>query len=201
MGRRVVALVAAAASVLAAVVVLAFQVHATKETVVPPEAGQAARGGGQEPERAQATKQAGRPVAIAESHARSEPTRPTRQPPAQPAARGASEASESADEPPPRPSLGGTFYPPDLPPRASPAMLEKRRAVTEAYDVGDYEAAFRNAEEFLPLQPDNEYVKRVAAVAACALGDEASARKHYRDMNEGNQRLIEARCSRFGVNF
>src|SRR6266511_778205 len=101
MGRRVVALVAAAASVLAAVVVLAFQVHATKETVVPPEAGQAARG--------------------------------------------ASEASESADEPPPRPSLGGTFYPPDLPPRASPAMLEKRRAVTEAYDVGDYEAAFRNA--------------------------------------------------------
>lgn len=90
--------------------------------------------------------------------------------------------------------------PTDLPPDASPELVEKRNMVSDAYDHGDFEAAFRHAEDFLHLQSDNVYIKRVAAVSACALGDQAAALKHYQELTEANKRIIQLRCSRYGVN-
>ena len=89
--------------------------------------------------------------------------------------------------------------PQDLPADTPPEMVEQRRAVSDAYDTGDYEAAFRGAQEFLRFQADNEYVQRVAAVSACAIGDESSARMHYEHMNDSNQRIVQVRCRRYGI--
>lgn len=90
--------------------------------------------------------------------------------------------------------------PQDLAADTPPEMVEKRRAVSDAYDTGDYETAFRSAQDFLRFQADNEYVQRVAAVSACAIGDESSARMHYEQMNESNQRIVQVRCRRYGIN-
>jgi hypothetical protein len=89
--------------------------------------------------------------------------------------------------------------PSDLPADASSELIERRYVVSDAYDHGDFEAAFRASEDFLHLQPDNPYVKRVAAVSACALGNQSAALKHYQETTEGNKRIIKLRCNRYGV--
>lgn len=91
--------------------------------------------------------------------------------------------------------------PSDLPPDSSPELVEKRQAVSDAYDQGDFEGAFRNAEDFLHQQPDDAYVKRVAAVSACAVGNQQAAMKHYQEATEANKRIIKLRCSRYGIDF
>ncbi len=82
----------------------------------------------------------------------------------------------------------------DAPADQSPELVQKRNTVTEAYDHGDFEAAFRASEDFLHQQPDDAYVKRVAAVSACALGNQSAATKHYQEATEANKRIIKLRC-------
>jgi hypothetical protein len=76
---------------------------------------------------------------------------------------------------------------------------ERRRLVGRSYDVGDYEAALDRAAAFLLEQPSDEYVMRVAAVSACALGDEDRARRYYAAASASSRETVARRCRRFGV--
>jgi len=207
MQRRIAALVAAAVAVLGAVVVLFFRVRSDQDVSIPPDALAAARASY---ERGQTARPAPPPVSRTPSIPQPPPAAP--EPEADPAARPASDRrgwrTPSSLQPGVRRSIDResaldretTGKPPaDVPPDANPEVVAKRQAVSDAYDQGDYEAALKSAEEFLGLQPGDPYVKRVAAVAACAIGDEAAARKHYQELGEPNQRIVARRCSRFGV--
>ena len=87
-----------------------------------------------------------------------------------------------------RPTPGGQ------PSDETPELTQKRNTVSDAYDHGDFETAFRAAEDFLHQQPDDAYVKRVAAVSACAVGNQTAAMKHYQEAAEANKRIIKLRC-------
>jgi hypothetical protein len=202
MQRRVVALLIGAAAVLVLVVVLFVRVRATATPpVVSPAdviaASSAAAAAPATPRSPLAPPQA-RPRGIGDAPA--EAGRADQSP-----AEVGSRASAGARA---RARMGGDGdaegergnLPQDLPADTPPEMVEKRRAVSDAYDTGDYETAFRGAQEFLRFQADNEYVQRVAAVSACAIGDESSARMHYEQMNESNQRIVQVRCRRYGIN-
>ena len=202
MQRRIGALAAAAVAVLGAVVVLFIRVNAEPDTAVSDQALREAKAAFERSSRAPATPAPAPSI----PPPRPKPTAPVDDP-----AGAAARAGESEQRPPRLPPTrasglrregrdrgpGGT--PSDLPPDATPEVVEKRHVVSDAYDRGDFEAAFRHAQDFLHLQPDNVYVKRVAAVSACALGDQAAALKHYQEATEANKRIIALRCRRYGV--
>ena len=205
MQRRVVALLIGAAAVLVLVVVLFFRVRS------------AANAPAMSPADLVAASHATHPEGH-ESAAASPPSSPLAPPKPRPPRIGGAHEEASTDDSPAevgsRASAGarararlrreegeGGDLAQDLPADTPPEMVEKRRAVSDAYDTGDYETALRNAQEFLRFQAENEYVQRVAAVSACAIGDEASARVHYQQMSDSNQRIVQVRCRRFGINF
>ncbi|HTE54611.1 MAG TPA: hypothetical protein VK698_27345 [Kofleriaceae bacterium] len=215
MQRRVVALLVGAAAVLIMVVVLFVRVRAAARApaVTPSDLAAASRAGHEGDSRPGAASSHGRaPLA---SEQRAAPTLPESGAPSdQPelgsraleGARAAERArrAEGGEQEGEGQRQAGEAAPgatPDLPADAPPEMIEKRRAVSDAYDTGDYEGALRSAEEFLRFQADNAYVQRVAAVSACAVGDESSARVHYQQMSESNQRIVQVRCRRFGITF
>jgi hypothetical protein len=45
------------------------------------------------------------------------------------------------------------------------------------------------------------YLKRVAAVSACAIGDASSARAYYEQLDAAEQGIVSSRCDRHGVSF
>lgn len=202
MQRRVVALLIGAAAVLILVVVLFVRVRAvaTPPVVSPAEVIAASRAASPGPA-------ATRPSPLAPPRARGgvgdPPDQGARadQIPVEVGARavaGARARARLTGDEDPEGERGN--LPRDLAADTPPEMVEKRRAVSDAYDTGDYETAFRSAQDFLRFQADNEYVQRVAAVSACALGDESSARMHYEQMDQSNRRIVQVRCRRYGIN-
>jgi hypothetical protein len=73
--------------------------------------------------------------------------------------------------------------------------------VRVAYDRGDFESALELAEVFLRDEAGNDYIRRVAVVSACAMGDETAARKHYDASSPRDRRIVAQRCQRYGVEF
>jgi hypothetical protein len=194
MQRRIAALVAAAVAVLGAVVVLFIRVHAEPEPALSEDALREAKAAFERQSR----------VAAAPP-----PSTPSIPPPrvAPPAAEGAqpetaarSNTEREAPRLPPtrasglRRERGAGAQPSD-----DPELASRRQVVSDAYDHGDFEGAFRAAEDFLHLQADDAYVKRVAAVSACAIGNQAAAMKHYQETTEANKRIIKLRCNRYGL--
>lgn len=191
---RTIALAVATAVVLGALVVLFFRVRATQEVTVPEEALARARA------QYQRQSPAARPAPE-----RARTRRPTSSvPPARSRAPDRAPAPSQERDRPRAPAL-----------RSSPAsderseIDEKREAVRDAYDHGDYVTALDHAEDFMEMDvggsPQHRmhvrYVRRVAAVAACALGEEAVARKYHDEMDSADQRVVAKRCERFGFAF
>jgi hypothetical protein len=202
MQRRIAALVAAAAAVLSAVVVLVFRVKAEPDVAVSDQALREAQASF---ERASRVPPPPATPAIPPPTLRSpEPAAPGE---GEPAARQGESERRIPRVPPTMASglrreghdRGASEASSDAPTDQSPELVRKRNTVTEAYDHGDFEAAFRASEDFLHQQPDDAYVKRVAAVSACALGDQNAALKHYQEATEANKRIIKLRCSRYGI--
>lgn len=204
MQRRVVALLIGAAAVLVLVVVLFFRVRAAANTpaVSPADVIATSHAAPGEPAATIPPPGPGSPAqgrAIRIDGTREEVAN-TGESPAEVGSRASAGARARARLRGDGEGEGGNL-PQDLPADTPPEMIEKRRAVSDAYDTGDYETAFRSAEEFLRFQADNEYVQRVAAVSACAIGDESSARMRFQQMSDSNQRIVQVRCRRFGINF
>ena len=203
MQRRNAALVAAAAAVLSAVVVLVFRVKAEPDVAVSDQALREAQASFERASRVPPPPPA-TPAIPPPTLRSAEPEAP---PEGEPAARQGETERRIPRLPPTMASgvrregrdRGASGTPSDLPADASPELIQKRNVVSDAYDHGDFEAAFRASEDFLHLQPDNDYVKRVAAVSACALGDHNAALKHYQEASEANKRIIKLRCNRYGV--
>ncbi len=199
MQRRIAALVAAAATVLGAVVVLFVRVKADPDVAVSDQALREAQA---------SFERASRAPAPPPTPAIPPPTLRSPEPEAaEPAARQGEAERRIPRVPPTRASglrreardRGDGEGSSDAPTDQSPELVQKRNTVTEAYDRGDFEAAFRASEDFLHQQPDDAYVKRVAAVSACALGEQSAATKHYQEATEANKRIIKLRCNRYGI--
>ena len=195
---RVVALGAAAAFVLAAIVVLSIKVRADPE---PPLSDEAVKQALVSNQRSQLGRPA-EPGARAPSVPRPPPEASERRP--VPSLGDVSRPRRSTGDRPwspqsPGPARDGAGRSTGLPPGASPELVAKREAAREAYDHGDYESALSSAEEFLKAQPDDAYIKRIAAVSACATGDDAAARRHYQETTPDNQRIVALRCRRYGI--
>lgn len=89
---------------------------------------------------------------------------------------------------------------PRPPPAAPPgSTMVSQGEVRTAYDRGEFESALELAEKRLRDVPTDDYSKRVAVVAACAIGEEDVARKHYIEMVPRDQPVVAKRCSRYGV--
>lgn len=194
---RTITLAIATVAVFGALVVLFVQVRAPQEIVVPEDALSQARS------RYEFTR-GDVPVPAAFQADRSEAaSRPSRRP----AAGERPDRTSMPATPPAReratpgrlPGRGAPNLPANHPDDTSPALVQKRESVREAYDMGDFESSLTQAEEFLRQDASNAYVKRVAVVSACALGDEAAARRHFEGMNTRDQRVVTKRCQRFGV--
>jgi hypothetical protein len=187
MRRRAVALVAAGVVVLAALVVLRWRVRAPAENaaVAPDNAITAADtengSASDDPPPGQVPVAAARPV-------------PSLRGPAAKAPEGEGGVSTATGESVPAA--------PALPPGAPQEMVILHNAIVDAYERSDFEASFQGAQDFLRRhQPDNVYLKRVAAVSACAIGDPSSARAYYDQLDATEQRIVSARCGRYGVSF
>ena len=186
MQRRVVALVAAAVVVIAALVVLRWRAGAPAENaaVAPAEAIHAAAG-----ESGPAGDDTAGQVPVAA--ARPVPNLPAT---AAKGAEGEGRASAASAESAPAA--------PGLPPGSPPEMVILHNSIVDAYQRSDFEASFQGAQDFLRRhQPDNVYLKRVAAVSACAIGDASSARAYYDQLDAAEQGIVSSRCDRYGVSF
>jgi hypothetical protein len=188
---RTIALIAATVAVLGALLVLFIRVRSAPEIVIPDDALSVARA------RYESIQTGRAPAAFASE--RGAGARPPRRPP----------ASEPASEPGAEPFDGEPIARRSIStvrpaagsgesPVYSPPTGEQER-VRAAYDHGDFEGALELAEQFLRQYPKDPYVKRVAVVAACAMGEEAVARKHYQEMAASDQPIVAKRCSRYGI--
>lgn len=184
---RTIALATATVVVMGALLVLFVRVRSEPEIEVPEEALSMARAAYE-----QARSRAGEPhTAFAAA------TRPSQH--------------TSADEPSVgdrrsrrvevRPASGSPAASPPSAGSGSGSTMVAQNDVRTAYDHGDFESALDLAEKLLRQNPKDEYVKRVAVVAACALGEEAVAQKHYSEMIPRDQPVVAKRCSRYGVQF
>lgn len=193
---RTITLAIATVAVFGALVVLFVQVRAPQEIVIPEDALSQARS------RYEFTR-GDAPAPAAFQADRSEvASRPSRRPAGERPDRPGVPAVPPARErlaPGRLPGRGAPNLPANHPDDASPVLVQKRESVREAYDMGDFESSLTQAEEFLRQDASNAYVKRVAVVSACALGDEAAARRHFEGMNTRDQRVVTKRCKRFGV--
>ncbi|HKE14263.1 MAG TPA: hypothetical protein VKB80_05350 [Kofleriaceae bacterium] len=199
---RVVALGAAAAFVLAAIVVLSIKVRAAAEPALSDEAVKQAMVGYQRSQLGRSAEPGAGSGGRAPSISRPPPEASERRP--VPSLGEVSRPRRSTGDRPwspqsPGPARDGAGSSTGLPPDASPELVAKREAAREAYDHGDYESALSSAEEFLKAKPDDAYIKRIAAVSACATGDEAAARRHFQETTPDNQRIVALRCRRYGV--
>ena len=198
---RTIALVTATVVVVGALLVLFVRVRSEQEIVVPEDALSEARAryerarSGTRGRASESSFQADR----SEMATRPSP-RPSTEEPAAPdqadqtnqTGRRMSSAARAASDSPPAP--------PPAPPASSSGQLTVEQ-VRNAYDHGDFESALDLAERFLSENPKDEYVKRVAVVAACAMGEEAVAQKHYNETIPRDQPVVAKRCRRYGIQF
>jgi hypothetical protein len=192
---RTIALVTATVVVVGALLVLFIRVRSEQEIVVSEDALSEARAR-YERARSGTRERASEPSFQADRSAMA--SRPSQRPPMEePAASdlpmrpGGSATRVASDGPQP---------PPPVPPASSTGQLTVEQ-VRNAYDHGDFESALDLAERFLSENPQNDYVKRVAVVAACAMGEEAVAQKHYNETVPRDQPVVAKRCRRYGIQF
>jgi hypothetical protein len=192
---RTIALVTATVVVVGALLVLFVRVRSDPEIVIPEDALSEARA---RYERAQTGTRGRAPEASFQADRSAVATRPSQRPSMEessasyrPWRPGNSAARTASDSP---------QAPPSLPPPSSSDQLTVEQVRT-AYDHGDFESALDLAERFLSQDPKNDYVKRVAVVAACAMGEEAVAQKHYNETIPRDQPVVAKRCRRYGIQF
>lgn len=189
---RTIALITATVAVVSALLVLFIRVRSEQEIVVPEEALSEARA---RYERAQ-TRTGGRAPEAGASVQAARSAAATRRPARPPV------AEAPAEEPPSRPGTAEAPQPSGRPVSAVTNDTQAERdAVGTAYDHGDFEQALDLAERFLSRHGQDDYVKRVAVVAACALGEEAVAMRHYQEASPRDQPIVAKRCRRYGVQF
>jgi hypothetical protein len=187
MQRRVVGVAAAAVVVLAAVLVLRWQVRGPARSVaVAPE--KTIPAAGPEPAPAMDDHLAGRPPVAAPRSPRNLRAAAAKPPDGE----GGGRAGTGKREP------AGSALPPDAPQE----VVILHNSILDAYERADFEASFEGAQDFLRrIQPDNAYLKRVAAVSACGIGDASSARYYYDQLDAAEQRVVAGRCGRYGITF
>lgn len=189
--------------VLGGLLVLFFQVRAEPELEVPAEALSQARAQYERSQRGSEAFQADRGAAT---------NRLPRPPGAEPAMPGATTGltgdttGSTGDEPPVRrPAIrrsvsnvrpAGEAQAPGDPGQSSD---DAKEPVRTAYEQGDFATALEQAQKYLEQFPGDGYVQRVAGVSACAVGEEAIARKYYALMTATDQSIVSRRCNRYGV--
>lgn len=176
---RIIGLGTAAVLVLGAMLVLFFQVRSDADIEVPEDALSQARA---HYERSRIATGARDAPEARRADRGAVATRPSR-PPERPAA---------VDRPPRR------GRPSPSPPSQTMVPLDDVRA---AYDRGDFESALELAELFLRDEADNDYIRRIAVVSACAMGEEATARRHYDAALARDRPIVAQRCARYDVQF
>ena len=192
---RTIVLVTATVAVLGALLVLFFQVRSAPEIEVPDEALAQARA---QYERSQ-SRQGSEAFQADRGDA---PARPPRRPPPETAAAGATADERPSGPPAIRRSFSNVRPATDSPASEIPSMTTSQDAkdpVRAAYDQGDFSTALELAEKYLSEFPGDGYVLRVAGVSACAMGEEAIARKYYAQMTATDQSIVSRRCSRYGI--
>ena len=88
------------------------------------------------------------------------------------------------------------------PPRAhdpSEPLDALQHEVSRLYNRREFEAAKAEAEAVLAKQPGDDRMLRIAASAACILGERAAAVAHYQRMEPPDRRRVRERCERHGV--
>jgi hypothetical protein len=188
---RTIALIAATVVVLGALLVLFVRVRSAQEIVVPEDALSRARDHYERAHTGTGNARVSEPGAPFQADRSPAAARPAPRPP--------------VDEPPAeerRPRRSAPGVPPlSRSPEATRTSDSETEldAVRVAYDQGDFELALDLAEKFLSRHGTEDYIKRVAVVSACALGEEAVARRHYQEAAARDQALVAKRCSRYGV--
>lgn len=186
--------------VLGGLVVLFFQVRAEPEHEVPAEALSQARAQYERGQRGAEAFPADRGAAI---------NRPPRRPPgAEPAMPGVTPdpMGGTGDEPPVRRpairrSVSNVRPAGEAPAAGEPGQSsdDAKEPVRTAYEQGDFATALEQAQKYLDQFPGDGYVQRVAGVSACAVGEEAIARKYYALMTATDQSIVSRRCNRYGI--
>jgi hypothetical protein len=188
---RTIALIAATVVVLGALLVLFVRVRSAPEIVVPEDALSEARARYEREHTETGNARASESSAPVQADRSPAAPRPPQRPPVD---------EPSAEERRPRRSAAGV---PPLSGSSEPAPASdteaELNAVRIAYDHGDFELALELAEKFLSRHGTDDYIKRVAVVSACAVGEEAVARRHYQESAARDQALVAKRCSRYGV--
>jgi hypothetical protein len=201
---RTIVLAAATFVVLGGLLVLFFQVRAEPELEVPEEALSQARAQYERSQRGSEAFQADRGAAT---------TRPRRPPGAELAPPGATIGAtgdltgNTGDEPPVRRpairrSVSNVRQAGEAPAAGDPALQtsdDAKEPVRTAYEQGDFATALEQAQKYLEQFPGDGYVQRVAGVSACAVGEEAIARKYYALMTATDQSIVSRRCNRYGI--
>ena len=193
---RAIALATATVVVVGALLVLFIRVRSEQEIVVPEDALSEARA---RYERARTGTRARAPEAPFQADRSAMATRPSQRPAMEEPA--ASDLPTRVGSSVPRAESDSPQAPPSLPAAPSSEQQPMVERVRAAYDHGDFESALDLAELFLSEDPRNEYVRRVAVVAACAMGEEAVAQKHYNEMIARDQAVVAKRCRRYGIQF
>ncbi|ACY12727.1 hypothetical protein [Haliangium ochraceum] len=80
-------------------------------------------------------------------------------------------------------------------------VREEREEIRSAYDTGDFATALALAEPLLQSHPDQAYIRRVAVVSACALGDTPTVERHNAELSRPDKRIVRRRCERLGFSF
>lgn len=185
--------------VLGGLLVLFFQVRAEPAFEVPEEALSQARAQYERSQRGAEALQADRGAAL---------NRPPRPPGAEPAMPGATPEAmgNTGDEPPVRRpairrSVSSVRPAGEPPPPGDPGQSsdDAKEPVRTAYEQGDFSTALEQAQKYLDQFPGDGYVQRVAGVSACAVGEEAIARKYYALMTATDQSIVNRRCTRYGI--
>jgi hypothetical protein len=195
---RTIALAVATVVVMGALLVLFVRVRAAPEIVVPEDALSQARARYQRARGASGAAQPPEPFQADRGPAATPPPPPS--------------LPTSADESPAverrrrrtgaLPSSGSPAAASPAPAAGSPGQtIVPQNEVRNAYDTGDFETALDLAEKRLRDHPDDQYAKRVAAVSACAMGEEAVALRHYEELTPRDKPIVARRCSRYGIQF
>jgi hypothetical protein len=191
MNSRQIAVLAGFVMVLGALVLLLVEVNASSAVEVPEDSLAQARA---RFERHQSAHRGTRPPP---SPIPAEPSRTT---PPSPARAESDDGARSARRPPsrrPGPSLDTAAHQKD----ESETPPSRVAAIRDLFDRGQYDGALDMAEAYLRTDPEQTYVRRVAVTSACALGDADTARAHYKELHSADQRIVSARCARFGFEF
>lgn len=190
---RTIALTVASVAVLAALIVLFFQARATRDVEIPADA---LAGAVTQYQRAQAARSS---AAAAPTRAAPRPSPARRTPPPPPEELRGGDEPERLQEPARVIGPSSAEPPAELPARMSAEAIAQRKSVRDTYIRGDYEATLELAEDMLRQDPDNIYLRRLAAMSACAVEDAGTARRHFDELGDVDRRFVAARCREHGL--